>query len=98
MKSITTKYLSPGNVRGARMKASDHDGNEATVPYDYGSNDDARHAKACEALMRKMKWDGHYVGGWSGPGQMTWVCVDKGAPHLVAEKHDGGEITFTLSA
>lgn len=54
MKAITTKYISPTNTRGARVKATDGD-TSVTVSYDHASNDP--HVEACLALCKKLNWD-----------------------------------------
>lgn len=63
MKAITVKYLCPTNVRGARIKAHDMDGNQVTIPYPHQlSGLDVYHA-AAQALMEKMGWTGKLTGG-----------------------------------
>ena len=59
MKAIIVEYISPSNVRGARLRAYDLDGNSLTLTYDNadGSRDD-RMRYAAEALCNEMGWDG----------------------------------------
>jgi hypothetical protein len=57
MKAITTRYVGPGNVRGARIIATDGD-NRISIPYDYSGNTDQVHRKAALALCHKLKWSG----------------------------------------
>lgn len=72
--AIITRYIGPTNFRGSRVKADAGDKRTITVSWDYGLNSDQNHAKACEALCRKMKWDGKLVGGSMEHG-WAWVFV-----------------------
>ena len=63
MKTIQTKYLGPTNYKGARIKASDEDGNSITIPYPYELSGEAVHRKGAEALKDKMDWKGELIGG-----------------------------------
>lgn len=56
MKAIRTRYKGPTNNRGARIMATDDDGNRVTVPYRYGLDGAAVHAIAAKALVVKMGW------------------------------------------
>lgn len=57
MKTIQTKFLPATNFKGARIKASDGDGNSATIPYPHEAHrgEDA-HFLAYIALQDKMGW------------------------------------------
>lgn len=77
MKAIITKYLGPTDRRGSRIKATDGD-SSITVPLDSADSSEISHAKAAEALCRKLGWTGRYIGGGlSGRGGimagMVWV-------------------------
>jgi hypothetical protein len=63
MKAITTRYFGPGNVRGARIIASDSDGNRVTIPYPHELSGEDVHRKAANALCEKMHWSGDLDGG-----------------------------------
>jgi stress response protein SCP2 len=63
MKAIMTKYLSPGNVKGARIKAFDQDGNRVILEWNHSMDGFENAAMAAEELKRKMKWKGELVGG-----------------------------------
>ena len=63
MKAILTKYHGPTNTRGARISASDEDGNKVSIPYPYELSGEAVHRKAAEALKAKMNWTGDLVSG-----------------------------------
>ena len=65
-KSIAVKYLPATNYRGARMKASDGDGNSITVSYDCGASHDERPQAAARALCEKMQWTGVLIQGGGG--------------------------------
>ncbi len=66
MKAIITKYYGPTNTRGSRFKATDEDGNQVTVSYDYSLNSESNHVAACLALCAKMNWHGEIVHGALG--------------------------------
>ena len=70
MKAITTKFMGPTNHRGARIKASDCDGNSATVSYDYSLTRDGEHHAAAIALCKKMGWGGRLYCGGLGNGNV----------------------------
>lgn len=63
MKAIETRFAGPTNTKGARIIASDSDGNRLTLSYPYELNSDDAHRKAAEALRDKMKWTGTLIGG-----------------------------------
>ncbi len=63
MNAITTKYYGPTNYRGARVTASDVDGNRATIPYPYELSGEAVHRAAADQLCGKMGWSNDLIGG-----------------------------------
>jgi hypothetical protein len=63
MKAITTKYHGPTNTRGARITASDEDGNRVSISYPYELSGEDVHRKAADRLCEKMGWKGRLVGG-----------------------------------
>jgi hypothetical protein len=63
MKAIETKYLGPTDTKGARITASDSDGNRVTISYPHDLSGEAVHRKAAEALRDKMQWTGDLAGG-----------------------------------
>lgn len=89
MKAIQTKYLGPTTHRGARIKASDLDGNSITVSYDHGSRNP--HRDAAIALCNKMDWRGPMAQGSLGNGHEVFVfChetfeVEVSLPRLVLQ-------------
>jgi len=56
MKAISTKYVSPTNTKGSRIKAYDGDRNSVTLSYDDALNSDQNHSNAAIALCHKMNW------------------------------------------
>ena len=72
MKAIQTKYIAPTLHHGARIKASDGDGNSLTIPYPYELSGEECHRKAAEALRDKLLWAGQLIGGSIKTG---WVFV-----------------------
>lgn len=65
--AIVTKFLSPTNTRGARIKATAQAGS-VTVGYDYGLNSDDNHKRAAEALAAKFEWRGRWFDGGAPDG------------------------------
>jgi hypothetical protein len=58
MKAIVTKYRGPTDTRGARIIASDEDGNRVSIPYPHELSGEDVHRKAAVALCDKMRWTG----------------------------------------
>lgn len=63
MKAIFTRFVGPTNTRGARIIASDEDGNKVTVSYPYELSGEACHRLAADALCKKMNWTGTLISG-----------------------------------
>lgn len=77
VQAIKTKYLSPTNYRGGRIKAKAWGGN-ITIPYPHQMNTDQAHRKAAMALVDKMGWGGLWAQGGSADGSgYYFVCVGK---------------------
>ena len=77
MKAIETRFYGPGNVRGARIVASDSDGNRASIHYPYETREgEAAHRVAAEALCKKMHWSGALAAGSTRKGYV-FVFVDR---------------------
>lgn len=76
MKAIETRYFGPTDRRGARIKATDGDGNNVTISYPYELSGEAVHRQAAEALRDKMQWKGELVGGSTKRGY-CFVFVDR---------------------
>jgi len=82
MKAIRTRYFGPGNVRGARIMATDGD-NRISIPYPHELNSEDGHHKAALALCAKLGWTGNlYCGGMKdgnvyvfGPGKSDTAQV-----------------------
>lgn len=68
MKAISTKYIGPSNVRGARIKAYDLDNNAVIIPYPYELSGEEVYRKAAEALRDKMGWTGDLIAGGTKEG------------------------------
>lgn len=56
MKAIETKYFGPGNVRGARIKATDGD-NTVWISYPHELSPEDGHRLAAETLCAKLGWN-----------------------------------------
>lgn len=68
MKAIETRYHGPTDHRGARIIASDSDGNRVTIGYPHELSGEAVHRKAAEALRDKMGWTGELIAGGTKHG------------------------------
>jgi hypothetical protein len=68
MKAIETRYLGPTDYRGSRIKATDGDGNSATISYPYELSGEDCHRLAADALLNKMGWTGKLAGGSTKQG------------------------------
>ncbi len=60
--AITTKYLGPTNIRGARVKATASAGS-VTLSWDHARNSEANHTIAAHTLASKLDWHGTWHGG-----------------------------------
>jgi len=76
MQAIITKYLSPTNTRGARIKATASAGS-VTIPFPYELGLYERHEKAALALCAKLGWDFDLVGGDTPNGSTVFVLLSK---------------------
>jgi len=59
MIAIETKYLSPTNTRGSKIKAFTCNGHSVTVSYDHALSNEAVHFEAVKELVKKysLDWD-----------------------------------------
>lgn len=69
MQAILTRYLSPTNTRGARIKATCAAGS-ITISYPHELSGQAVYRKAAEALVSKLGWVDTYHGCLLG-GQLV---------------------------
>lgn len=67
MQAILTKYLSPTDTKGSRVKATCGAGS-VTVSWDYGLSIENNHAAAAKELIRQLGWtdEAGYKGDWTG--------------------------------
>jgi hypothetical protein len=100
MISITTKYLGPSNVRGARVSAQVSDygleqerfsrengnGGRLVVYWNHAHNPEENHRLAAFALAKRLGWDGEWIGGDSaGSSGYTFVRNLSFAPRFTVE-------------
>ena len=76
MKAIQTHYKGPTDTKGARIIATDNDGNRKVLGYDYALNSDDMHRAAAEALRVKMGWTGRMIQGSLGNGYVFVFAGD----------------------
>jgi hypothetical protein len=60
--AITTRYLSPTNNRGARVKAFADD-RSLTFAWDHALSPQGNHAAAAQAMATQMNWKGAWFSG-----------------------------------
>ncbi len=63
--AIKTKFLGPTNVTGRRVKATTCDAmrehrRSVTLAWDHALDGQDNHARAAEALAKKLDWDGDW--------------------------------------
>jgi hypothetical protein len=76
MKAITTRYHGPTAHRGARIIASDEDGNRLATVYDEQIGTQMQiHGNAAAALARSMGWGPGVLQGGSVREGYVWVWV-----------------------
>jgi len=68
--AIVTRYLSPTNTRGSRIKAVVN-GRQITLPYDHALTPDGNHY----AAARKLAGHDNLVGGCIAPTSRAWVVM-----------------------
>ena len=77
MKAITTRYRGPTDTRGARITASDQDGNRVSISYPHDKREGQEaHFAAARELCDRMQWHGKLAGGATRDGYV-WVWVDQ---------------------
>tara|TARA_R110000868_G_scaffold102859_1_gene283426 strand:+ start:721 stop:1140 length:420 start_codon:yes stop_codon:yes gene_type:complete len=76
MQAIITKYISPTNHRGARIKATAKAGS-VTVPYDHAQDHDEPFRAAARALCAKFGWEFDHVSGGLPDESLVWVKLPK---------------------
>jgi len=80
MQAIQTKYLSPTNSRGARIKATCAAGS-ITISYPYDLSGQACHRAAVDALLFDLGWDKDtfppLLGGQLNNSDYVFVFNDK---------------------
>lgn len=78
MKAISTKYLTPTDRRGARIKATAEGVGSVTIDYPHDTHEDQKHKRAALALCKKAGWKTEgMVGGFLRPGQWAFVWSDR---------------------
>lgn len=82
--AITTKYLSPTNVKGSRIKASCQAGS-ITLHWDDRLNSTENHRYAAIALASKLEWDGVWTGGFNQDGHGVFI-QDDGDAFCISKK------------
>jgi hypothetical protein len=75
MQVITTKYISPTNTKGSRIKATASIGSSVTVKYNYYHDSNYNHELAVRALCKKLNWHGTLYRGETIQGSV-WVFAD----------------------
>ena len=84
MIAIHTKYISPTNSRGSRIKAYTTSGFSVTIPYPYEHSYEVCHFQAVKALIEKHKLDWNLSNmryGDSADGKGYSFCFDASIVH-----------------
>ena len=84
MIAIHTKYISPTNSRGSRIKAYTTSGFSVTIPYPYEHSYEICHFQAVKALIEKHKLDWNLSNmryGDSADGKGYSFCFDASIVH-----------------
>ena len=76
LQAIETRYLSPTNVRGARVKATAGAGS-VTLGWDHALNPDENHAAAARALCARFDWKGTLATGQLATGHRAHVFTGR---------------------
>ena len=86
MQTITVKYLSVTNTKGARIKATQSEGKTSvTLSRDYGLNFEEQAMDAAKAICKKLGWSGTMQGGHTKEG-MVFVFANGMYRFKVASK------------
>jgi len=80
MQAIETKVIPATNTKETRVRAT-HPGNAEAITVGASSFNfiEEAHEHAAYLLLKKLDWDGEYVGGGTKAG-MAWVCKSGGSP------------------
>jgi hypothetical protein len=73
--AIQTKFLSPTNSRGSRVKAFAAAGS-VTISWNHRLNPEQNHRAAAKMFANRMNWVGLWYGGTLRSGDMVFVTVD----------------------
>jgi hypothetical protein len=73
--SITTYFIGPTNIKGARIKARAGAGTSVTLPWDHALDIHDNHRAAASALALKNGWTGDFVAGGMADGSRVFVNV-----------------------
>jgi len=85
LQAIETKKHGPTNTRGARIIATSASGERVTIGYPYELSGVDCHAKAAEALARKLEWiracdefEDRFVAGATQKGYVFVFKINRG--------------------
>lgn len=73
--AIRTRWKCPTNTQGSRIVVSCR-AKRMTVGWDYALNIEDNHRAAAQRLLERLGWDGMWVGGVTGSGEMCFVRTD----------------------
>jgi hypothetical protein len=74
--AIQTKFLSPTNSRGSRVKAFAAAGS-VTISWDHRLNPENNHRAAAEMFANRMNWVGAWAAGTLPGGDMVFVNCEE---------------------
>lgn len=76
--AIHTKYIRPGTIRGARIKAQCKGGTgefALSVPYPHELPQDQKHVEPAKLLAERLNWRGLWIVGHNEDGSISCVNV-----------------------
>lgn len=76
MQAIQVKYLPATNTKCSRVKAWSYSGKQAIIPWDNAINDGKNFANAAMELLKKLDWQGAWIGGELPNNDWAFICVD----------------------
>jgi hypothetical protein len=96
MQTITTKYISPTNHTGARIKATSSGGISMTRSYEYGMSTEENHEEVAMALAERLDWDYDFAVG-DTPTGFVFVPVDHSRLLTVKSRIESKKHNATLN-
>lgn len=95
MQTIHTRYLPPTNTKPARFVARPSHGQLKVIYSQHvleglgAQGNDACHVMAAQKLLKRLMWNGRWIGGDSSDRRgMTFICMDDKHPLVIENLGD----------